>query len=223
MNLIEYPDRDMACMRVADVLAGALKQCLLVHPVASFAVPGGTTPGPVFDVLSAADLAWERVTIMLTDERWVPDTHARSNAGLILDRLLQGPAAKARFMPFYREGLSAAGAAPLLSEEMAGHLPLSLLLLGMGADRHTASLFPGATGLAEAMAADAPAVCAIETESQAEPRITLSAPVLKGAMDKHLVIFGEDKRRALEEASGKPPQEAPIRAVLEEGQIHWAA
>ncbi len=222
MQLIEYADRDLAAMGLADAMASALKNALLTNESASLAVPGGTTPGPVFDILSAADLAWDRVTVLLTDERWVPDDHERSNAGLIRDRLLQNRAAKARFLPYYREGLTAQEATEGLSNEFAPHFPLSLLVLGMGADMHTASLFPGAEGLDTALRPDAPAVCAISTDSQPEPRITLSAPVLNGAIEKHLVIFGDDKKAALENAKGRAPEEAPITAVIQGGTVHWA-
>lgn len=222
MQIVDYADRDMAAMGIADVMAGALKSALLTHTKVSLAVPGGTTPGPVFDILCAADLDWARVTVMLTDERWVADTHDRSNAGLIRSRLLQGPAAQAQFVPFYKQGLSAQDATATLSQELAPHFPLSVLLLGMGADMHTASLFPGAPELEAALRADAPAVCAVSPDSQPEPRITLSAPILNGAMDKHLVIFGDDKRRALETALTLPTSDAPIAAVISGGTVHWA-
>ena len=222
MQFIEYADRDMAAMGLADAMASTLKNTLLTHDRASLAVPGGTTPGPIFDILSAVDLAWERVTVLLTDERWVPDDHERSNAGLIRARLLQGRAGRAGFIPYYRSGLSADEASLFLSEEFAPHFPLSLLVLGMGADMHTASLFPGARGLENALRADAPAVCAIATDSQPEPRITLSASILNGAIDKHLVIFGDNKRAALENAQGRAPEEAPITAVMQGGTVHWA-
>lgn len=223
MQIQEYADRDMLAIGLADVMAGALKNALLTHPTVSLAVPGGTTPGPIFDVLSATPLEWDRVTVLLTDERWVPDDHERSNAGLIRARLIQNKASAARFVPYFRAGQTAHEACSALSEEVQTHLPLSVMLVGMGADMHTASLFPGARGLTEALASDAPAICAIDTDSQPEPRITISAPALNGAMEKHLVIFGNEKRRALETAMGLSPEEAPIKAVINKGVVHWAA
>lgn len=223
MTFHEYPDREMAVMQIANLLAGSLRKCLAQHELASLAVPGGTTPGPVFDVMSAADLDWERVHVMLTDERWVPEDHERSNAGLVKRRLLTGPAAKAKFVPFYRAGMTADEAAPLLSQELGHLLPVSVLLLGMGADMHTASLFPGADTLSAALDKNAPMLCAVHPEDQPEARISLSVPVLDGAMEKHLVIFGEDKRTALEKAMTLPPEEAPVGAVIGGGDVHWAA
>ncbi|MEL6619858.1 MAG: 6-phosphogluconolactonase [Pseudomonadota bacterium] len=221
MNVIEYADREMLAMGLADELASELKNCLLVHPFASFVVPGGTTPGPVFDSLCAADLEWDKVHVMLSDERWVPEDHPRSNAGLIRERLLVDRAAAASFIPFHRAGETPESAAPVLSAELADEMPISLLLLGMGEDMHTASLFPGAAGLAAMLADDAPLVVPVTVEGQ-EPRISFSGPALNGAMSKHLVIFGAEKRAALERARGLNPVDAPIRAVLDGMTIHWA-
>ncbi|WP_298835932.1 6-phosphogluconolactonase [uncultured Roseobacter sp.] len=223
MNLNTYPDRDMAVIKLAGVLASALRNCLIQHEVASLAVPGGTTPGPVFDVLSAAEIDWSRVHVMLTDERWVPGDHPRSNTALVKERLLTGPAAAARFFPFYREGLTAQEAAGVLSEEITPLIPVSVLLLGMGADMHTASLFPDADGVDAALSRDAPAVVAMAPDSQPEARISLSGPVLAGAMDKHLLIFGDEKHAALDRAMTLPGPEAPIGMAIRGGEVHWAA
>lgn len=223
MNLIEYPDREILAMKVADQLAGELKKCLLVHEFASFAVPGGTTPGPVFDMLNGTDLEWGRVHVMLTDERWVPEDDAQSNAALIRSRLLTGRAATAQFIPFYQDGVDAAAGAAAVAPTLRGELPLSLLVLGMGDDMHTASLFPGAEGLTAAMASDAPLLCALRPKGQDIARVSLPAHVLRGAMSTHLIIFGDEKREALERAQGLAPEHAPIAAVLKGATVHWAA
>ncbi|MFT6088439.1 6-phosphogluconolactonase [Sulfitobacter sp.] len=223
MKLIEYADREALAIDLANVLAGELENALLSHDRVSLAVPGGTTPGPIFDSLSAASLDWARVQVMLTDERWVSPDHEMSNAGLLRKRLLVGPAAAARFTPFFVDGLTAAEASEDLSDTVAQYLPLSVLVLGMGVDMHTASLFPGSDGLAAAMAGDAPAVCPIHVAGQDIGRITLSRPVLEGAMSTHVVIFGDEKRAALERALTLPAHEAPIGAVLKEAVVHWAA
>ncbi|MFK7881225.1 6-phosphogluconolactonase [Roseobacter sp.] len=223
MKFVENADRDMAIMNIAHALTSDLRKCLLQHEFASFAVPGGTTPGPIFDAMSSVEIDWDRVHVMLTDERWVPEDHARSNAGLVKARLLAGHAAAAKFISYYQQGMSAQEATAQRSQALVGEVPISVLLLGMGADMHTASLFPGASGLAEAMGQDAPILCAVEPGDQPEARVSLSAQVLEGAMDKHLVIFGEEKRRAFERAMTLPALEAPIGAVIGGGTVHWAA
>lgn len=221
MKILEYPDREMLAMGLADVLASELKNCLLIHPWASFVVPGGTTPGPIFDSLCAAALEWDRVHVMLSDERWVPEDHDRSNAKLLRDHLFVDRAAAAKFVPFHVAGETPASAAPGLSDQMAEEMPISLLLLGMGADMHTASLFPGADGLAEMLADDAPLIVPVSVKGQ-EPRISFSGPALAGAMAKHLVIYGHGKRAALEAAESLSPVEAPIRVVMDGLTVHWA-
>ncbi|KIC48741.1 6-phosphogluconolactonase [Tateyamaria sp. ANG-S1] len=221
MSIVEYPDRDLLAIGLADALASELKNCLLVHPWASFVVPGGTTPGPIFDNLCAADVDWSRVHVMLSDERWVPEDHERSNAKLLKEHLFQSRAAAAKFVPFYIEGQTPEEAAPVLSEQLAEEMPISILLLGMGADMHTASLFPGAVGLAEMLADDAPLVVPVSVEGQ-EPRISFSGPALAGAMAKHLVIYGAEKRDALERAESLDVTQAPIKAVMSSLTVHWA-
>lgn len=222
MNLVEYPDAELMMMTLADRLASDLKQYLLVHDWASFAVPGGTTPGPVFDTLSAVDLDWSRVHVLPTDERWVPETHPRSNARLIRERLLVDRAADARFIPLYRDTETPEEAIDEISALIQPERPISVLLLGMGADMHTASLFPGADRLAEAMADDAPNVMAMRGGGAPEPRVTLTRPVLQGAMSCHVVITGAEKRAALEQARHLDPMKAPVAAVLGGATVHWA-
>ena len=221
MKVVEYADAEMMAIDLASVLAGELESCLFQHEWASFAVPGGTTPGAVFDVLCAADLDWSRVHITLTDERWVGETSERSNGALIRRRLLVNRAAAAQFMPLFVPGAAPEVGAAQVSDELAAEMPISVLLLGMGADMHTASLFPGAQGLEAALAAGAPLVCPIQAEGQ-EPRVSLSAAALDGAMSKHLVITGAEKRAALEAAQGKRAEDAPIAAVMTDLTVHWA-
>jgi 6-phosphogluconolactonase len=91
----------------------------------------------------------------------------------------------------------------------------------MGADMHTASIFPGADQLDAALNGDATLV-AMRAPGAPEPRITLSAKVLNDAMRRHIVIIGAEKRAALEKAQGLSPEEAPVAAVLKGATVHWA-
>ena len=207
---------------LADKLACELISCLMTHVMASFSVPGGTTPGPIFDTLSGVDLQWSRITVFLNDERWVPQDHPRSNARLVKKRLLVDKAAAATFVPFYTGDPEPAQALVALKARLEPLLPNSVLLLGMGADLHTASLFPGAELLEEALSPHAPPVMALRAEAAGEPRLTLTAPVLKGAMSTHIVITGREKREALEAGRTAPVAEAPVRTVLDTATIHWA-
>lgn len=222
MKLLEYPDAEMMMIDLANQLAGELRTCLSTHTHASFVVPGGSTPGPVFDVLCAADLDWDRVHVFLSDERWVPEDHERSNTRLIRERLLVDRAAAARYLPLYAPAPDPEDVLAELECELVPELPISVLLLGMGADMHTASLFPGADRLAEAMAPEAPILMAMRAPGAPEPRVTLTARVLRDAMSKHIVIVGAEKRAALERAQGLDPTEAPVAAILPNTTVHWA-
>jgi 6-phosphogluconolactonase len=185
-------------------------------------VPGGTTPGPIFESLSGVDLDWANVAVFLNDERWVPGDSPRSNTRLLRERLLVGRAAGARLVPLYAEAEQPEDRLDALAAGIAPHLPISVLLLGMGADMHTASLFAGADRLAEALSDQAPILMALRAGAAAEPRITLTAPVLKGAMTTHILITGPEKRAALDRAQGLTPAQAPVRAVLAHATVHWA-
>lgn len=222
MEFVEYPDRDMMMLHLADKLTAELAEALRGNDRATLCVPGGTTPGPIFDVLCEQSLAWDRIAVVLNDERWVDEDSPRSNTALLRQRLLISKASEAMLIPLFKSGVTAEEGMAELSAGLDPHLPISVLLLGMGADMHTASLFPGADNLAAALAADAPLLMPMRAEGAGEPRITLTAPLLNGAMSKHIVITGTQKRDALERARHLPPEQAPIRAVLQGATVHWA-
>ena len=223
MKLIEYTDSDIMWMDLANTIAGELNRALMTHDRVSLAVPGGTTPGPVYDVLSAISLDWDRVDVILTDERWVPEDNPRSNAALLRERLLVGKAAAANFIPYYTGGDEPDVDLVDKAKDVRALCPITFLLLGMGTDMHTASLFPGADRLKKALGEDAPELLAIHAPGADEARVTLSANVLNGAMQKHLVILGDEKRESLEKADEiGDPLRAPVAAVLDGLTVHWA-
>lgn len=222
MEFHSYPDREMMMLRLAQRISSELGETLRSSGRASLSVPGGTTPGPVFDTLSGAELDWANVAVMLNDERWVGEDSPRSNTRLLRERLLTGRAAAATLVPLYADAPTPEDALDDLADGVSAHLPISVLLLGMGADMHTASLFPGADNLAAALRQDAPPLMAMRADAAGEPRITLTAPVLKAALRVHILITGAEKRAALERALKLSPQEAPVACVLDQAQVHWA-
>ncbi len=222
MEFVSYPDADLMFLSLADRIASELGDFLRREGRASLCVPGGTTPGPVCDTLSGVDLDWAKVAVFLNDERWVPESSPRSNTRLLRERLIRGKAAAAKLIPLYAEAPAPEDRLAELSEGLVPHLPISVLLLGMGADMHTASLFPGADRLADALAPDAPVLMALRADAAGEPRITLTARHLRAAMRTHIVIRGAEKRAAIERAARLSPLEAPVRVVLDTATVHWA-
>ncbi len=199
-----YPDRDTLMRGLAELVADQLRAAHATKRRATLAVPGGTTPEPFLAALSEADLNWAHVDVIPTDERDVAESSPRSNARLIREALLVNRAAAAQLAPL--RGSPA---------RIAALLPIDVLVLGMGADMHTASLFPAAPELAAALAEGAPPVMAIHPPAEPEARITLTAPVLRGASVIHILITGADKLAALDAAlADGPAAEAPIRVAL---------
>lgn len=222
MNFNEYLDEDMLSIQLAHRLAGALNTALETQDRAFLVVPGGTTPGPVFDILCATRLDWSRVDVALSDERWRPEEHIRSNTKLLRERLFVERAAKATHVPLYRRAETPEEVIDDLAAGIEARLPIDVLLLGMGTDMHTASLFPSGDRIEEALSRDAPVLVPMRAEGEPEPRITMSARVLNDAMSKHLVIMGDAKRGALDRARSMTPMQAPVAAVLDDIEVHWA-
>lgn len=223
MKKIKYPDAEMMAIDLASILADELGEALHQKPRVTFAVPGGTTPGPVFDDICAVDLDWDRVDVVLTDERWVGEDSPRSNTRLLRERLLVNRAAAANLVPLYGVAGAPENMLPDLSLALAPRLPIDVLLLGMGEDMHTASLFPGADRLAEAFDPHAPILLPMRAKGAGEPRVTLTAPVLHGAMSTHIVFTGKAKNKALKQARKiNDPLLAPISAFLKGATVHWA-
>ena len=210
-----YPDRDTLMNGLAALVADQLRAAHATKGRATLAVPGGTTPAPFLTALSEADLAWEEVAVLATDERLVPETSERSNTRLIRRTLLQNAAARAQILHLHAAAAGLELVLDTAAERVARVLPIDVLVLGMGADMHTASLFPGAPELAAALAADAPPLALLHPPSQPEARLTLTAPVLRAADVIHILITGRDKAEALDVAlEDGPVTDAPIRTVL---------
>ncbi|MDA9789467.1 6-phosphogluconolactonase [Amylibacter sp.] len=220
---INYESRDALFQGLADVVAQQLANALAQNGRATLAVPGGTTPAPFFEILRKVALDWKNVTILLTDERFVPETSDRSNTRLLRETLFQDLAATATFVPMYLDADQPEDVLNALQKAIEDALPLDICVLGMGADMHTASIFPEADLLTEALADNAPVLLPMRAPNAPEPRMTLTAPVLRGAGHVHLLIAGAAKKDALDVARQDGPIiDAPVRAILPQAHIHYA-
>ena len=214
---LDYPDHETLMMGLAKIVAKQLADVLAQKGWATLAVPGGTTPAPFLERLSIMKLDWDNVTVLSTDERLQPSDPFRSNFRMIEHYLCQNASAKAQLVPMATVEQTPEEALELGTELYADHLPIDVLVLGMGADMHTASLFPDADELHAALSPDAPPLMVINSPSQPEARLTMTAPVLSGAEHIHLLITGPEKLAAFIDADeGEGPTiEAPIRCVLQ--------
>jgi 6-phosphogluconolactonase len=180
-------------------------------------VSGGTTPKRFFAALALREIDWARIAITLADERCVPDDNPRSNARLLRETLLRDRASAAPFVPLADSRLSPEQELAAANARIADlPLPADLVVLGMGDDGHTASWFPGADNLAEAIDPGArPLVLPMRAPGAPEPRLTLTARVILRAHALALHIEGADKQATLARAlEGGPIEDMPIRAAL---------
>jgi len=212
-----FGSKEDLALALAEAVADHLIEGIERRGVASLAVSGGSTPGKFFGALGKRkDVQWENVFVTLVDERWVPETSDRSNAGLVNERMLQGPAATARFIPLFTGGAEpdAAAIARTNALQQTVPMPFDVVVLGMGNDGHTASFFPGGDTLAQALEGEGPAL-AIRAPGAGEPRVTLTLRRLLDAAGLYLHIEGEEKEKVLELALGEGPvEDMPVRAVL---------
>lgn len=227
--LHEFRNDDQWAWACAVAIVAALRRDLDEHPRARLLVSGGTTPAPVFRALSQAPLAWDRVDIALVDERWLRPEDPDSNAHLVRTHLLHGHAAEARFEPLTRPGRSIETA--IADANLHAFHPPGVVLLGMGADGHTASLFPRMRGLDAALASPN-AYVAVDASGcpGAGPwmrRISLTPAGLAPAHTRILLLRGGAKRGVFEQAlDGNDITAMPVRmAFLTPGaqlQVYWS-
>lgn len=224
-----FESRLAASQDAADLLASLLRNKLDADPLAqpSMVVSGGSTPGPCFEYLSTESLDWSRVTIVPSDERWVPASDRDSNEGLIRRRLLQGQAGQAKFLSFFREGLKAEQAPRAIEQDLRVlQRPFSVSLLGMGEDGHFASLFPDFAGLPGALNPDGKAQCVmVQTGGSPHQRISLTLSALLDSQAIVLLIFGETKRTVFESANAGGsdyPVESLLRHAVGPLTVMWA-
>jgi 6-phosphogluconolactonase len=205
----------------ADITA-ALQSGLAAGRGASLVVPGGHSPVALFEALSNADLDWEDVWVTLGDERWVDTHNAASNERLVREHLLRNAAAHANFVGLKNSAADPrAGAAAAWSALADLPRPFDYMLLGMGDDGHTASLFPGSPGLAAALELSAPPGCvAMQAPQSPRPRLSLNLRALLDSRRIALLVMGEAKWATYQRARAQGPiAEMPVRALFHQQNV----
>ena len=216
---------------LADRVVRDLEGAAAIRGGASLVVPGGTTPGTFFDVLHGRALPWDKLTLTLTDERWVAVDSERSNERLVRSRLLVS-AQGAKFVSLKANHAHAHDACSEVDARLSEIArPFDFVVTGMGDDGHTASWIPGSKGLGEALDASRKAlVSSIEppTGSGLDERITLTLRALTDSRVICVLMRGEQKRKTYETArAGRDVTAMPIRALLFQDrvpiEVFWSA
>ncbi|GHF13424.1 6-phosphogluconolactonase [Kordiimonas sediminis] len=225
------PD-DMVVQMVHDLTA-RFSNHLMAGGTVSWAVSGGSTPKPLFRAMAQTDVKWSSVVVSLVDERFVPPGHPRSNEKFVRTCLLKDKAAAASFVGLWQEG---ADTADVAADQANRHYldkvrPIHSILLGMGSDGHTASLFQNAKGQEEAFNWDSDRYIVAVTAPQSDitgdelERLTLTAPAIASADHLDLMITGKEKRAVLE-AALEPGSDLPIGRLLaglyKPLKVYWA-
>jgi 6-phosphogluconolactonase len=226
----DFDSRDALTGTLAAEIVTKLAMAIEARGEAALAVSGGRTPVDLFNALSLAELDWSKVTITLVDERWVDPEHSDSNEKLVRTHLLQNNAASARFIALKTAADSPFQAESALNEALAS-LPdrITVTLLGMGEDGHTASFFPGADTLDKALDADQRSdCCAVVPKTAPHPRMTLTLSRILRSDWIVLHLTGDGKKPVLKAAlDDGPVTELPVRSVLKQDRtpvsVYWAS
>ena len=214
--------------------ASVLRRGIEAHDHATVFVSGGSTPLPLYRQLSRQELSWEKVDIALVDERWVNPGQPGSNETAIVDSLLKNRASEAAFF-----GMKTAAATPTDGEVECEtryrriHCPFDLCILGLGADGHTASLFPHAGNLAYALDENNARLCThIQARESAvtgkfTERMTLTLNAIRACNTIILLITGEEKLEVYRTAlHSRDTLGLPVSALLHGAgskvSVYWA-
>lgn len=228
VSLYTYDSPTQWIWGAAVTLSAALGRVLEQKPRARLLLSGGTTPAPVYAALAKAPLAWADVDVALVDERWLMPDDPDSNARLVRESLLQRNAAGARFETLTRPGRTLPEA--VAAANMHARNPPDVVVLGMGEDGHTASLFPHMRELDAALAAPQPYV-AVDASGCAgagrwSTRISLTPAGLRPAETRVMLIRGQRKRELLDRVlAGEDAREYPARVAFTTPgaplHVHW--
>ena len=210
--------------QLARHIARRLREAITLRGHAVLAVSGGKSPVAMFEQLRQQTVAWSHVSVLLVDERCVPHDHADSNTALVRQHLLKDDAAAATFLPFFEKLPDTLDDAALNQLVDAANRrlatqpwPMDMAVLGMGDDGHTASLFPGAPGLRQALHSSGP-VAWVRPATAPHARLTLTLPALLATRELALAISGASKLAVFQQARLGADEALPVSLILNQHQ-----
>lgn len=204
----------------ADEIAAKLSEGIKQNGAASLLVSGGNTPKALFAVLKHKEIDWEKVTIALVDDRWVNLDDPASNEAMVRQTLLQDNASKATFVGMKTVHEDAFEAVPTVTQNLSNiRTPFDVVILGMGEDGHTASIFPCCDQLDEGLNTDA-LLLASEPKTAPHQRMTFSKKALLNSKQLYLHLVGANKESVLEQVTKSQDERlAPINAFLNQANV----
>nr|WP_045107453.1 6-phosphogluconolactonase [Legionella hackeliae] len=212
MQLHHFVDTDQLNQQFAQDIAQLLTQAITERGSAYLAVSGGKTPVGLFQKLAETNLNWNCVTIVLTDERWLNPSESDSNEHLLRTYLLKNKAEKATFISLYSEKNE--GTDELMTR-LANMPTFDVVILGMGEDGHTASLFPCSAEIKAGLADTHTPALMVQPTTAPYRRISLSKTRLLNSRMIYLHLVGKKKLEVLNKAMADTnPLEMPIRAFI---------
>ena len=228
MDLFEFENTSAQDAELVNKVVDLLSMAIEQHGSASLVVSGGRTPKGFFHLLSQEFLDWSKVTVTLADERWVDADHKDSNEKLVQENLLINEACIARFVPLKNSATSAQAGETSIDQDLSAIGRFTLVILGMGDDGHTASLFPGSEALNIGLDMESGRQClAVQPLDAPHERMSMTLPRLLDSEQIIVHISGENKGKVLAMADGGDDRfELPIRAVLQQTitpvSVYWA-
>lgn len=230
LTLHEYASSEQLTQNMVTNIVTELNNGIKNRGFATLAVSGGKTPIPLFKLLSEQILPWNKVYITLVDDRWVDDTDDASNEKLVFTYLLQNNAKAANFIGLKNSAETPFEGAIITQQKLAEiTMPFDVVILGMGEDGHTASLFPHAKNLPLGLDMHSgKQVIGMTPLTAPLDRITLTLPAILNSRNIYLHLVGENKKTVLEQAAqGDDITEMPIRAILHQDKVNvigfWCA
>lgn len=228
MSMLKFENTSALDAALSAKVSGMLSAAIETEGKASLVVSGGRTPVGFFHLLSQSDLDWSKVTIALADERWVDADHAASNEKLVRENLLINEAHKAEYLALKTSAECALDGEAECQQRLNTVGRFTVVILGMGDDGHTASLFPGTETLARGLDMRSGADCIAVTPLDApHQRMSMTLPRLLNTESLIIHISGASKQQVLAQANaGDDVMELPIRAILQQQatpvSIYWA-
>lgn len=223
MQIHHFADTAQLNQAFAAELTQILTDAIALRGAAYLVVSGGKTPQALFTQLAGTMLDWSKVTILLADDRWLPPSDKDSNEGLVKQTLLQQHAAKAQFISLHADSDSAFSGITQVLPRLEALPVFDAVILGMGEDGHTASLFPCSEQIQQGLADDAPVALAVKPQTAPYERVSLSKPRLLKSRKLFLHLVGANKLQVLNKAmSSQDVLTMPIRAFLQHPQADVA-